>query len=376
MAVTLNQLTTPPTREELKDLLLASLDVAGFPVTSWQPGSIPILIVEGLVEVLISAWEFVAQFAQGAYGSTAKELTAYPEWLDLWAQDRFQLERTPASSTDGVVLLSDAGGGPHVIPAGGLIVSTEDGRRFISTADVTVPLDSSATVAVRAVETGATYNVPNGAITTLVTSHPSLSVSNPAQSGSTTWVTTAGLDEESNSDLFKRCIAKWSTLSVATPKGYYESVVKAAAPAITKVFVRDENPNGPGTVEIVCATGAGPASGADLALADSAIQTHRSVGGGAVTVVAATAVSVNVTGTCYVTAANKAAAQAAIGAALTAYQATVDIGGTVYASEIVRIVKSQPGVRTFVPTGGVLSDTALGSTQVATLSNGITFVGE
>ena len=75
-------------------------------------------------------------------------------------------------------------------------------------------------------------------------------------------------------------------------------------------------------------------------------------------------------------AANKATAQLAIGSALTNYQSELDIGGTVYAARIVQIVMSQAGVRDFDPGGGVLTDVALGPTQVATLTHDITYVSE
>lgn len=371
MAVTFAELLVPATKDEIKDLLLASLETAGFPVTSWQPGGIALLLIDAFCEALESVWQAGYFIAAGGYGATARG-----KWQDVWALDRFQLTRVPAASTVGQVRLTDAGGGPHVIPAGGLIVATADGKRFLSTASVTVPLNGSATVAVVAIDAGASFNVPIATVTSMVTTFPSLSVDNPAVAGSETWITTPGRDEETDGELYARCLLQWATLSVASPSGYYRAVAMAAAPTVTKVKVRDDNPNGPGTLELVLATNAGPASGGDVALVLSAVTTYRSVGAGAITVVAATASNIEISGTVYVKAANLSAARTAVSDALVAYQAELDIGDTVLAARIVKDVMNITGVRDFDPDGDVLTDVAIGESSVATLTNAITFVAE
>lgn len=371
MAVTFAELLTPATKSEIKDQMLSSLESVGFPVTSWQPGGIALLLIDAFAEAMESVWQAGYFIAAGGYGATARG-----RWQDIWAQDRFQLTRIQASSTVGTVRLSDAGGGPHTIASGALIVSTADGKRFTSTAGVTVPLNGVASVDVVAVETGASSNVPVDAINTMTTTFPSLSVSNPALAGSETWITTPGRDEESDSELYKRALTRWSTLSVASPAGYYVAVAMAAAPTVTKVKVRDDNPNGPGTLELVLATNAGPASGGDVALVLSAVTTYRSVGAGAITVVAASAASVPIEGTVYVKAANMSAARTAISDALVAYQAELDIGETVLAARIVRDIMSVTGVRDFDPVGDALTDVSPGPGEVATLINALIFVAE
>ena len=371
MPVTFAELLIPQTKSQIKDLMLASLETAGFPVTAWQPGGIALLLVDAFSEAMESVWQAGYFIAAGGYGATARG-----KWQDAWAQDRFQLTRIPAASTVGTVRLTDAGGGPHTIASGALIVATADGKSFKSTASVTVPLNGSATVAVAAIETGASFNVPVGTITELVTSFPSLSASNPAVSGSETWITSAGRDEETDAELYSRSLLRWATLSVASPAGYYESVAKAAAPTVTKVRVNDDNPHGPGTLELVLATNAGPASPGDVATVLSAVTTYRSVGAGAITVIAAVARNVDIGGTVYVKAASLSAARTSVSDALTAYQGELSIGSTVLAARIVRDVMLIAGVRDYDPSGDLLLDVSIGPSEVATLTNTMTFVAE
>ena len=368
MPPTFRALRTIQTRDQIRALILALFSVLGFQVTSWQDFSLPSRIVEALATVLADLYLFVSEVAGGAYGETSRGF-----YRRLWAWDRFRVDILPARFTTGRITLTDTNGGPHAIGAGGLIVGTDDGRQYQSTEAVNVPLNGSATVAVRAAEAGASFNIPSNTSLRLVTSFPGLAATNPPQVGSETWIDEAGADEEDEDSLYLRAIGRWDETSIATPAGFYESKLRAAIPTLTKILVREDNPLGPGSCELILATGAGPASAGDVIAANSFLRTLRSVGAGILSARAAVARDVHVGGTCYVQASSKAQAKADVAADLAKLQVKLPIAGTVYSSEITRIVKSKDGVRNFVPAS---PDLTVGDDEVATLHHEITYVAE
>ncbi len=371
---TFRELIRVKTAAEIRAYLTDTMGVGDLPVTAWQDWTFPKKAIDGFTKLLADVFQICVEIASGSYGETAVRMRDI-RWLDAWAWDRFQLLREPARFTEGVLLLADDGGGPHVIPAGGLIVGTADGLTYQTTASVTVPLDGLAAVAVRASAVGAGYNIPSGTPLGLVTSFPGLSASNPIPSGGTTWITQSGLDTESNPDFYARCRLQWSELSIATPRGYYASKIRKAIPTITQVEVNDENPLGPGSAECICATGAGPASAGDIVLANSLLATIRSVGAGKTQARAAVARIVIVSGKVYVAAAKLAAARSAIAQEISRLQTQLSMGATVYAVELIRIVKSQDGIRDFAPADGLVNLTVARDEKI-TLAHELTYIAE
>lgn len=360
------------TKAEVRSYLTDLLGVSELPVTSWQAWSFPTRAIDAFTDILSDVFLISAFLGSGGYGATAVAMLD-SRWLDAWAWDRFRKVRLQARFTEGELLLEDDGGGPHVIPAGGLIVATADGLSYQSTENVTVPLNGSATVAVRAVAVGAGYNIPSGTTLSLVTSFPGLVASNP--SGGETWITQSGLDTEGNPEFYERAVLQWSELSIATPKGFYASKIMAAVPTITQVEVNDENPLGPGTAECICATGAGPASAGDIVLANSTLATIRSVGAGRTVARAAVARAFIISGKAYVIAAKIAAVRVAVAQEIGRLQTRLKMGGTVYASEVIRIVKSQDGVRDFIPAEGLTNLTGARDEKLS-LFHEITYIAE
>ena len=374
MATTFRQLLTVRTKDKARDLILDILGVAGFAVSSWSEFSFPLRTVNAVAALLADAFLFNTDLAANAFGETATDKA----WQDVWGYDRFQLTRDPSVKLTGVMVAKDNGAGPHTgLTPGSIIVAdaTDSTLIYVNTTTVTIPANGSVDVPMEAADRGAKYNIPNNSTLRLVSDIPTVTVTNPAQSGSDSWITTAGADEESLKAFHQRCWLRWRELSVETPKGFYASKIRNAIPTITKVHVNDDNPYGPNTAQVVCATGAGPASGTDLTLANSLLATMRAVGRGRTDAVAATAITLPVQGTCYVKAESLVAARSAIQSELAQLQADTDIAGTVYAAEIVRIVKSQSGVRNFIPAGGLVDVTA-GDTEVITIRHEITYVAE
>jgi hypothetical protein len=105
--------------------------------------------------------------------------TSQGEWLDLVAKEVYDEERREEISAQGIVRLTDDGGGPYIIAVGELIVSDPTGLfRFSNTEEINLDLNGTVNVRVVAESGGLKYNLPNGAVTSLVSSFPGLSVVN------------------------------------------------------------------------------------------------------------------------------------------------------------------------------------------------------
>jgi hypothetical protein len=108
--------------------------------------------------------------------------TSQGEWLDLVAQEVYDEVRRDEINAQGIVRLTDDGGGPYIIAVGELIVSDASGLfRYSNTEEVNIDLGGTANVRVVAESGGLKYNLPNGAVSALVSAFPGLSVTNPSR---------------------------------------------------------------------------------------------------------------------------------------------------------------------------------------------------
>lgn len=371
MTIPLSALLAPESADQIEQRALDLLELAGFQVTAWQDGSAPGAIIRWASEVLADVWISVYFAVLGGYGRTARA-----DALDLWAEDRFTLTRNTESTAVGKILLTDAGGGPHSIAVGGVVITTASGKQYTNTDDGggTLAVNSTLELTFQAAEAGGVYSVPNGTPFSLVTDLPTVTAATSVQP-SGTWLTTAGSDEETDAAYLVRCLAQWGLLSVAAPADYYRAKAIAAAPTISRVRVKDENPNGPGTVEVVIANSGGTATAGELLAVNTALQAHRAVGSGALTVVSAAATTVTIEGTVYVATADRIAAEAAIDEAMADYEAELDIGDDVLAYRLIEILMAPAGVRNATLTTPIV-DTGIGDDNVATFAVAITYVSE
>lgn len=171
---TLAELLTTYTTTEIANAILADLasQSTPLPTTSWQSGSVPRTLVSVFADSEANLYSARYNVVSGGYLSTSTG-----DWLTLLASELFGLTRTEAVQTEGLVQLTDAGGGPHTITAGSTTVASGT-RTYVATAGATLPLNKSIFVPVRASVAGLAGNVANGAIATLVTALAGASVSN------------------------------------------------------------------------------------------------------------------------------------------------------------------------------------------------------
>lgn len=367
----LSDILKRPTQTEGENTVLGMLASVGFPATSWQPKSLPRTFVKALVTVWIDLADLVGNIAAGGLLKYAPD--ADDGWLDLCAESQYQEERAPAVSTVGKATLSNFLDSPYVIAVGQLWAQDQAGHRFTNTTGGTLaagtlvpPSASTLQLEWKAESPGAAYNIAPGTLTRLATPLPGVTITNPALSGSSTWITTSGADEESDESLVERCQTKWATLGTGAASLAYIAWARQALPAITRVRVDDANPDGPGTVRVYLATAGGVPSSGEVDVVDMYIQARRACTA-TVTVVAAAVATITVNATIYVYSAYATTAPTEAAAAVTALAQKAVIGGTVYLSNICAALSSPAGVRNVVVAGPV-ADQVLAANEVPAIS--------
>lgn len=348
-----------PDREALQAKLFEFLRLSGFPTPSWHRFSILRHAAENEPLLVEDLWQRATEIASGGFTSLA-----VGGWLDLIAENFYTDARKPAVATAGKIVLSDPNSvGPTTINANAVTVSTPDQLlRFVVTSSGTITAGGSLTVNVRAESAGAKFNVANGAIDTLVTSLPGITVSNPAQVASGTWIDVQGADIESDGELATRLQAKWGTLGTCANDSSYRYYALNSSSEVRRCIAFSPVP---GSVRVVVGGTAGPVSSAALALATAAIEGMRPL---AVTVqtVNATANTQPVIATLHMaTGADGASALARAQANVLAYAASLDIGATVSFEKVVEALVSPPGVRDVtIQTGSITGDVVQTSEQI------------
>lgn len=352
------------------DRFTFSLTVPSFPVTSWQAGSLPLTIVELEAEVCAEHDRTEAKIAAGGQIDDATGA-----WLKLYARSQYQEEKHGAVATKGTCRLSDSGAGPHTFTAGQLWATTSTGKRFFNSTAGTLTENGTLDLEFTAELPGAAHNVGNGEISALVTAIPGVSISNP-NPGTGLWITTQGVDEETDEAFRARCKAKWATLGAGASKAAYEYWATTASAQVTKTLVR-ASPTVPGEVDLYLAGPAG-AVAAEVVTAVEGYVTPRMPLGVTLNCASAEALVVELAGTVKVRAAYLAAAQAAASAALQQIFSELPIGGEdaggaggiVSRERLFAAVASQVGVVDFNPTSPI-ADVEPTATQVATLTNSL-----
>jgi uncharacterized phage protein gp47/JayE len=364
---TLAELTTASTYDEKLAELLAALAARGFPVTSWQEGDVARTLVAIDSQSLSNLETLVANIAAGGLLDTAAGA-----WLTLLAANVYDVDRNSAVATRGLVrLTASAEAGPYTIAPGQLRFASTSGLRYqiANTDNITIAKGGTLDVTVQAESPGAAYNGGNGTITTLLTPLPGVTCANPDPGGGT-WITTQGVDEESDASLRTRCAARWPESGFGSPAASYDLWARTADATITRTKVQ---PSGSiaGQVDVYVAGASGPAGGGAVTAAQTYI-TPRAPLGVVPVVTAASALAVTVTATLYGKAQYQTAATAAATAALQALIAATPIGGKVYRAALFEALMGPVGVENVV-LAAPGADTTLTAAQVATLTAGLSW---
>ena len=370
--VSLSSLITPLTKDGVIATLLTLLASRGFPATSWAATSVPRAFVEVFAIALADLSATIANLARSAFLSTASG-----GWLDLIASEFFGITRRPAVATIGTIKLQDRGGGPNTLLEGEVWIKDSAGRRFkfIFPSPTTLALNSDARVSFEAEEPGSAYNIPNNSTLTLVTTLPTVDVSNPPVGTTSTWIAVQGRDAETDEGLRQRCRERWSSIGAGVAAAY-RWFCKQASDSVTRVSVHEHTPAG-GHVTCYIAGDDGALSSSIVADVLAYLMDGRRPQCITVHVYSCTNVSMEVGGTIIVKSSRRASAETAIAAAIREYEKAIDIGGSVSIAELIERVMSVDGVINFAPTRldgsnlpatPFLHDVALSTGQVARLS--------
>lgn len=354
---------------DVDDVFTIDLAVPTWPLSAWESASAGLSLIELDTVVLEDLYLLVHDVAAGGLLDYA-----IGPWLDLLAENLYDLTRTPGTVTEGKVSLADPSSvGPFNLVSGQLVVESLTGLRYILSANVVVPLASGGTVAtVRAEQKGDVYNVGNNTITRLVTSVPGLTVNNPVFANGT-WITSAGADDESDESLVLRCRAKWASLAVGLPAAMYDTWAKASDPAINRSYAR-VSPTVAGQVDLYIAGPSG-AVGAPVIAACQLYVDERVALTNTCVVASVSNFPQTVTAVVSVFQAYLANATAEV---LQAVEALLEekkgIGATLYLSELYDAIQTVQGVRDVtitVPAGNVELD----ADEVFVFTNNLSFVG-
>jgi Baseplate J-like protein len=353
VVTTLASLLTPRTRVQWREILLTELTAAGFSVALAPSGDNRRNVVEMFAAGCAKVDETVSLIAAGGLLDYAKK-----GWLTLRAKSGYTVEAKAATTTYGTVRLTCAStAGPYNIASGTVWVGRAStgsvpARRYQNTSGGLLTAGGYLDVSVRAEFPGSAYNAGNGTLTTLFTSLPGVSVSNPAVGVTGTWITTLGTDDEAEAALVQRCRDKWGTLGRGANEAAYRHIATTASAEVGRVRLYA----GPGdcTLEMILAGATGTISSGALSTVQSAVAAVQPTTD-LPTIRAASLITITPTGTVYVRAASLATAQAAVETARVAYLADLDIGAGLDLGAVYAILR-QPGVTDVdltTPTGDV-----------------------
>ncbi len=181
MTTTLADLLQTQTVEEIFQILLATYQAYGFPVSSWQVGGVE---RTRLMATATAVHDLTSNYQPGITAGGFVDLAPGTGWMPLLASEMYNLEQELATFTIGNIVLTSASGvGTQIIPAGRIIVTfAATGNRYISNAQIIIPAGpGTVTGSFTAEFAGAGYNDPsNSGSLSLVTVLPGVTLTNPA----------------------------------------------------------------------------------------------------------------------------------------------------------------------------------------------------
>ncbi len=275
MAVTLEQLRTPVTQDQMLQTILDNLQAVGFNTSSWQAGSTQRDICEAMALIFSDLTESIDALSRLGFNESATG-----EALTEFSLSHYDNTRKLAQKTQGIVKLTDdAGVGPITFNPSDVVVGNEatPQQTFRNITGDTLPLNGDVTMTYEAEVGGAAGNVANGDIVRLITAIAGVSATNLDNApGSATWRSQEGADAEPDPTLRTRNRTRWGLLSIAVPEDGYINLALGVV-GVERAAVDGTNPRGPGTVDVYAAGPSGPASGAEVAEVQTAIGARRPV---------------------------------------------------------------------------------------------------
>lgn len=240
------------TFDELRQAAFQRWQSSGSKITNLNIGGVWRTLLELACQGLAALYDLLLSIVPKGFLKDASG-----DWLILKANER-GLEQNLDQKAEGLVVFGryDASGNAKI--QAGSIVKTDvtpsgEELRYFTKADYVCP-DGIAELAIPVIAefTGAKYNVGQGAIKNMVTHVPGFDY----VTNTSAWLTKEGADIETDESLKERCRLVWYELAVGDPAGKYKSWAKKV-PGVIDVFVNDQHPRGPGTVDVVILSSSG-----------------------------------------------------------------------------------------------------------------------
>ena len=350
-------------------------DGVGLPVSSWQEHSVPKVLIAAVAVVLASLDSVRVLIAKGGL-----LYEAVGDWLTLLAYNVYQLLRTDAVATEGEMVLTDSGNnGPFSITPDQHWIANGTGLKFRVKNGGILSSGGTFTAQVVAEATGGAYNIgTDDATLSMVTALAGVTVTNPAVSGGTTWITTSGAAQETDSALQSRCSLRWPSQGLGMTDEAWEYWALQSDTQVKRVKVKT-NPGGvAGKVGVLIAAANGEIPSGDLAAIDTFLQAKVTTTTTLETT-RATEETVAISGTVNVASAYHSQVSTTVAAELAKYEATVGIEGTVYLSKIIANIgcafTDLAAIQNIVLTAPAVESTAVSTDKIAKFDlTGLTFV--
>ena len=268
----LSQLLQVPSADELYQDALDFFADLGFSPTNWLTGSLTRGASAFLGLGLAAGARNVALIVQAGLLDLAKGT-----WLDLLAESHFDETRDLATYATHTVTISSSADmtTPWVIEPGALRVrDSTTGKTFHSTNEEQITLAAGAgnsePIPFKADSPGSDYNSATNAIDELVTTKPGASITASVQ-------VTSARDDETDPALRQKCRDKWAAnVAIHPPSAAYRYWAITASDEVTRAFVDDTNPDGPGTLRVYLAGDSGTVLAGAVTEADAALQAKKS----------------------------------------------------------------------------------------------------
>lgn len=351
MPLSLFDIQTPLARDSVRELLLSLLAAADFPVDSWQDEGSARAFVELCAQLGAEQSKPVALLAKMPFLDTSEA-----DFLTAKLKSDYDEDRNAAVATVMPVRLVNASSTTYSKGASEIILTSKTGRTYSNVAGAVVADADTTIVNFVAEVAGAAGNVP---AQTMQLTTPMAGVTAIFDGG----FITAGADAESDPAARERARTKWATLRTEKIRAGITNLVRTVAPSVTGHSIDDENPRGPGTLDVYLAGDNATAGSGDVALVQAALDgalfgtgTDESAG----LAIAAPTLSLDLTATVYVRGVTEEAALTALTAAWQAFLVTVPVGGFDLSPGPQNVVLVGQIVDAFAEVSGVVSTAVSG----------------
>jgi phage-related baseplate assembly protein len=217
MALSLEDLITELTEEEIKKSAVSFLTGLGFPVGSWASGAIMRTFIAVFASVAAPFTRIMVDVAKSGFLDTAES-----QWLAFLSEQQFDYSPTKATFATGDLTVNNTEGGVFNFAAREFRVLYEDINPAASYVNVD-PFslgshEMGKHITIEAEEIGSRSTAPAGAITTIVSSANGVECTNEAA--------VVGIDAESDASIKSEARLSTGPLSPNGPYAAYEFVAR------------------------------------------------------------------------------------------------------------------------------------------------------